>query len=283
LLKRGAKVKAVGNDGWTALHLACRNGAFGKEIIPLLIKAGVDVGAKNNQGGDGLSHALGTGYSMAETLLPFLPPNSKPSESFLSESDPIGNMVMKVKLGNEIVGDPFASGGKRTSMWLWAQLRNGKKLVLDNSPKDAFNVLIQQDNIMFWIWLSREPSFQQHPITGNTVLHLLCRTDKLKPDQKLEVLFSLKKDFRNPLIPNAKGERAIELTTDPALKAELTKYMEFRPIRGVMQWYGPAFGIRVRTMLLVMQRLGVGANKDVKGLLAQYLSKVEHIYVVAKK
>ena len=65
----------------------------------------------------------------------------------------------------------------------------------------------------------------------------------------------LKKDFRNPLIPNFKNQRAVDLTSDPSLKAELLKYMEFQADARAMEWYGPVFRQRVFTMLLVLKRL----------------------------
>jgi hypothetical protein len=123
---------------------------------------------------------------------------------------------------------------------------------------------------------------QRHPNTGETVLHLLARSDALTIEQKLEVLTELKKDFRNPLIPNFKNKRAVDLTSDPLLMAELPKYMEFQAEKMVMRWYGPVFRERVFTMLLVLKRLHVAANKDIRKLLAKYMSKVEHIYVPQK-
>ena len=70
--------------------------------------------------------------------------------------------------------------------------------------------------------------------------------------------------------------------SDPVLKAELLKYMEFQADARAMEWYGPVFRQRVFTMLLVLKRLNVAANKDIRKLLAKYMSKVEHIYVPQK-
>jgi hypothetical protein len=49
----------------------------------------------------------------------------------------------------------------------------------------------------------------------------------------------------------------------------------------VMRWYGPLFRQRVFTMLLVLKRLNVG-YKDIRKLLAKYMSKVERIYMPQK-
>ena len=80
LLQRRASIKAVTEDGSNCLHLACWNGAFGKDIIPLLVKAGVDVAAKTNDGQDALSFALETNYDMAEFVLQHLSQGSRPTD-----------------------------------------------------------------------------------------------------------------------------------------------------------------------------------------------------------
>jgi hypothetical protein len=54
LLERGANMNSVDSSGRSALHWACRNGAFGREMIPLLVNAGVDVLHKNNNGDDAI-------------------------------------------------------------------------------------------------------------------------------------------------------------------------------------------------------------------------------------
>jgi hypothetical protein len=171
---------------------------------------------------------------------------------------------------------------KSSHMSCWGALRNGVPLRFDNSPQDVFNVLASCKAVFIWIWASREPGFQRHPTTGETVLHLLCRTNALDTNQKMGVFGELKKDFRNPLIPDFQNQRAIDLTYDPILKAALSSYMEFRPKRQVMHWFGPCFLDRVVTLLLVLKRLKVRANKDVRTLLAKYLSKVEYIFVKSK-
>ncbi len=279
LLQRGANAKAVTEDGLNCLHLACRNGAFGKDIIPLLVKAGVDLAAKTNAGQDALAFALETNYDMAETLMQHFPPISKPTKRYSSLQDPIGNMMMRLKLGLDVWNFSARFGDAKCN---WALLRNGKKQVFDGSANDVFNVLSQRNDPKLWILASREPCFQQHPTTGDTVLHLLSRTDKLSSEEKMEVFSALKKDYRNPLIHNFQKERAIDLASDPALKAELAKYMEWQPHRSVMHWYGPLFQERAFALLLVLKRYPRAYVKDIRYLLVKYLAKVEHIYVPSK-
>ena len=279
LLQRGANLKAVTEDGLNCLHLACMNGAFGKDIIPLLIKAGADFASKAKDGRDALSVVVGKNYDMAETLLQHLPPGSKPIVLRYSYDDPIGSMTIRIKLGLDVSNFSTRFSDAKFN---WALLRNGKKQFLDGSANDVFNLLSQSKDPKLWILASREPCFQQHPNTGDTVLHLLSRTDKLSSKQRMEVLAALKNDFRNPLIPNFNNKRAIDLTSDPALKLELAKYMEWQPHRPVMHWYGPLFQERAFALLLVLKRYPRAYVKDIRYLLVKYLAKVEHIYVPSK-
>ncbi len=277
LLQRGANANAADEDGRTCLHWACRNGAFGREMIPLLVKAGADVSAKSRSGRHVLHFALQSGYAMAETLLQYLPQGSKPTSVVDSTNDPIGCMKMQVQLGLKI--DDFSS--RLVGKVAWARLRNGRRLHFDGSI-DVFDQLLLSTNEDLWIWASREPCFQQHPTMGDTVLHLLALTDNLSSDEKMDIFAALKKDFRNPLIPNFQNERAIDLTSDPVLKAELAKYMEWQPNRWAMHWFGPLFRKRAFALLLVLKRYPRAYVKDIRHLLVKYLARAEHIYVPSK-
>jgi len=125
-------------------------------------------------------------------------------------------------------------------------------------------------------------------VTGDTVFHLLCRSEALTTDQKLEVLADLKRDFRNPLTPNYKNALCIDLTKEEALKVALRPYMCWQPDRRAMLWFGPFFRRRAWALLLVCTRLRnnhpkalAGLKKDMRHLLVKYLSRVEYIYAGA--
>jgi ankyrin repeat protein len=194
LLRRGANLKAVSSVGYSVLHAACNNGAFGKESIPLLVKAGADVNATTKDGDNVLSYAMSNGYEFGKEMLKYLPGGSKPSNVLISESDPIGAMTLNRELGQQIDCSKFAGNVDKAPDWAWACLRSGA-LFFDESRNDVFNALGNCKQVKLWIWASREPGFQQHPKTGETVLHLLARSDALTTEQKLEVLAELKKDF----------------------------------------------------------------------------------------
>jgi hypothetical protein len=79
-------------------------------------------------------------------------------------------------------------------------LANDMPLRLDNSEeRDAFRALTRSGDEQLWKWTSREPQMQQHPITGDTIFHLLCRTEALDVATKVAGLADLKLHYRNPL------------------------------------------------------------------------------------
>jgi hypothetical protein len=281
LLQSGANVKAVDKDGRNALHLACCNGAFGGEIIPLLVKAGADVLQLDKDGHDAMVTALAVSGERANILFKFLSSNYKLEKRCIASADPIGSMVVGAKFGMTVVDHDFAVwvAVNRPFERCWAGSRNGLPLCFDQSETDVFNALAKSNNVELWIACSYEPGFQQHPKTGDTVLHLLCRTDSLRLEDKMVVLTTLKRDFRNPLIPNFRNQLASDLTSDPILRSELNTYMKFKANKHVMKWFGPLFRKRVFAFLLVLKRLQSDMCKDVRLLLIKYMSKVEYIYV----
>jgi ankyrin repeat protein len=105
LLERGANVKAMGENEYNALKYTCCNGTFGREMIPLLINARVDLLQKDKNGADALVCALGTSGEMAITLGAFLPVNHKldmrsfGDEDWACDSDLIGSLIAGAKFG----------------------------------------------------------------------------------------------------------------------------------------------------------------------------------------
>jgi hypothetical protein len=110
LLQRSANVKAVDKDGWNVLCLACSNGVFGREMIPLLVNAGVDVLRKGNGGRDAMFCALFQSGAMAETLSKFLRLSYKVQQQYISKNDPIGFMVIGAKFGMKARSRDFRFG-----------------------------------------------------------------------------------------------------------------------------------------------------------------------------
>jgi hypothetical protein len=206
----------------------------GPELIPLLMRRkDLDVAAKNAKNRDALALAIQKGPRMASVLLPLLPPDKrKPSHYSCDVPDPLAS-IQAWKLTESAPEPSFGRWvrNKASSSSSWAALRCGVAPCLNLSNNDWFAALRGCNQVTLWIWASREPWFQQHPMTGETVMHLLARTDALTTEQKLQVLSELKRDFRNPLILNFNKELAVDVASDPVLKIELRKYMQFRPNR----------------------------------------------------
>ncbi len=278
LLSKGAKVNAVDEQGESALHRACQNGMHGKEMLSILLDAKADVNIKNHKGHDPLSSAIRKGPEMTKAFLALLPANSKPSNFFTGPDDPLGSIQMWGQCGGPVLTSAVFSrwiAAGCSSGSVWASMRVTRPNY-DGSAKDWFVAISQCSQPDIWINASREPSMQQHPISGDTLFHVLCRSNKLDAVQKMEVFQALKRDFYNPLTPNAKGERAVDLATDVTLKSALFKYMEWQPNRWVMHWFGPIFRKRAFTFLLCTKQFRF--PKDVRLLLVKYLSQIETVY-----
>jgi hypothetical protein len=288
LISRGARLDATDMSNKTALHWACWDGAVGHEAIALLCRAGASVTAKAGNGFTAFDRALESSGPMAEAMVPFLPAGFVQGRVVFCTADPVGSMACAVKCGATVSRTEFAS---EIEEWLdnegWVHLRNGMPLFLNNSPeRDALRALTRSGNAELWKWASSEPQMQQHPITGDTVFHLLCLADKLTVEQKLVVLADLKKHYRNPLTPNYRNELCITLAREPEVKKALQEYACWQPHWLSMEWFGPLFQQRAFALLLVCYRIKrehpkalEGLNRDIRHLLVKYASRVECIYV----
>ncbi len=289
LLARGARVD-VGSR--SPLHLACQNGAFGREMIPMLCRAGADPAAPDGEGRTPFFHASQHGAVFLEALAPFLPRGFRHTQWTASINDPVGSWTWCARYGADTQAGLFAEAvSKRLPFpFSWAALRLAVPPVLDNSERDYFRVLQGNSSVDLWKWASSEPLMQQHPLTGDTVFHLLCRSNALTGEQKLAVLADLEEHCRNPFVPNFHNQLCIQLTKDPELCEELLAYMQWRPERRVTQWFGPRFAVRARTLLLVCERFRTmfpkqlgGINAEIRHHLVRHLSRTEHLYVPVKR
>ena len=284
MLANGANVHARREDGKGALHLACSNGVFGQKLIPLLVAAGADVTAVDNEGVSVIEIALQSSGVMVQSLIPYLPPSytfDKGKCFHYCEADPVGSLVEYAKFGKFTWFEmfPFYVDNQRTIGGVWSHLRTALKDRMSSDVHDVFAVLKRSGDPVLWKWASSEPFMQQHPNSGNTMFHILCETNSLNAEQKLEVLRDLKAQRRNPLTPNYKNQKAIDLCTCDILRLNLQTYMEWKPEKLVMYWFGPVFRDRVFALLLSLKRIFPGKCKDVVGLIIKHLAKVESIYV----
>lgn len=80
--------------------------------------------AKNTDGDTALALAIFSGFRMAAALLPFVVPDAEPTKVYLSPSDPVGTLAMRVKLGyaDDSAGTWFADDMDHDAFsddWLW--------------------------------------------------------------------------------------------------------------------------------------------------------------------
>ncbi len=286
LLARGADVNAMDPFRSAPLHEACMNGAFGREIIPLLCRAGARTDEVDAIGRTPLNIALNACGAMAKALDPFLDPNSRAQSSNVSDVDPLGCIRASQKYG-------CLPGVDFTLMWTvenrgshingWSCL-SATSVEMDCGEFDCFVALMQSDDVKLWKWASSEQLMQRHPRTGKHIFHLLCKTSALSTKGKLAVLADLKRHRRNPLTPDFQGKLPVSKAADGKLQQALLEYMSWRPDRFVMEWFGPAFQRRAFALLLVCNRLRAQHKRlsalgaDVKLLLVKYQSRTEHLY-----
>eukprot|EP00757_Euglenozoa_sp_SAG-D1_P022366 gene22366-8885_t len=67
LLQAGADIEAKDQDGWTALLIACHNGH--SDVVEMLLQAGADIEAKDQHGWTALMEACHYGHSNVVEML----------------------------------------------------------------------------------------------------------------------------------------------------------------------------------------------------------------------
>jgi ankyrin repeat protein len=246
LLSRGADIKAMGEAGDTALILASGNSMHGSAIIPLLVKAGIDVNAVNSRAlrigmaqNGSIMQALAPLYPQGRQLAGFRPHTTCP--------DPIGCVGEGATFGCSISSGTFddAVRDNDPANYCWAMLRLGGSI-----SADTFTAMEQCQDASLWRLVGLEMLTTRHPANNCTLLHVATRTNNTAAVRELMAI------WMNPLLRNREGRLAVELATDPIIRAELREYAVHSLNREVLRWYGPYLRQRVRTFLLVVQRWG---------------------------
>jgi ankyrin repeat protein len=149
LLSRGADIKAVDENGDTALTLASCNGMHGPAIIPLLAMAGVDVNAVNSRGRSALvcgliqnghiMQALARVYPQAGQLAGFVPGTTCP--------DPIGCIREAAPFGFSMSNGRFGYSVRKNypTNYCWAMLRLGGSI-----SANTFTAMEQCQDVSLW-------------------------------------------------------------------------------------------------------------------------------------
>jgi hypothetical protein len=166
------------------------NGAFGGQIIPILCAYGASALALCTARCTAFEYAMMTSKAMADAMVPFLPVGFVQRQKMMCFSDPVGSLVCAVEHG-VVLPRPFSrhyqDDTKIVCAQFWGDLRAGTPCLLDDSEDDALRSMLRSNDAKLWKWASSEPQMQQHPITGETIFHLLCRTEALDVQAKLAV------------------------------------------------------------------------------------------------
>ncbi len=274
LLSRGADIKAVDEGGNTALMLASRNRMHGPATIPLLSKAGVDVNAVNSHGQSALVYGMAQNGSIMQALA-CLYPQGRQLGNFMSapfSPDPIGCVREAAPFGCSLSNANFGPvlHAKRPANYCWAVLR------LRGSTVDStFTAMGQCQDASLWRLVGLEMLTTRHPDNDSTLLHVAARTNNTNAVRELMAI------WMNPLLRDREGRLAVELATDPIIRAELREYVVHSPNCEVLRWYGPYLRQRVRTFLLVVQRWGATRvcwlPRDIVHMIIRRAMAVEYV------
>jgi hypothetical protein len=238
----------VNEKGKTSLHLASCNHMHGPAIIPLLVKAGVDV---NTFSSDGLS-ALVRGLSQSSIMQALAPlyPQGRQLAGFAplpACPDPIGCVREAARFGCSMSNGRFGRSVRNNdpANYCWAMLR-----LCGSTSGDTFTALERCQDALLWRLVGLEMLTVRHTDNDCTLLHVAARTNNTTAVRELMAI------WMNPLLRNREGRLAVELATDPIIRAELREYAVHNLNCEVLRWYGPYLRQRVRTFLLVVQRWG---------------------------
>jgi hypothetical protein len=161
-----------------------------------------------------------------------------------------------------------------------AALRGGSLPCFDGSKKDLFNRLLKSDKVQVWLNVFEELytcGSMRHPTSGDTLLHLVVKSEHLSTEEKLWILERISDFCINPFVPNIENETVASLVRgNKELTNWVREYSQWRPVRKVNFWFGRYFFKRMLAMLASIKQYGV--SKDVRRLLCKYLSETEYIY-----
>lgn len=196
----------------------------------MLIKAGADPLKKNTHGDTALHFAFASGEgAIMRAILPHIAASSQ-LQNLLPLTDcpdPIGsmreavryefNINRKDRLRNQV------DAGNSAEL-CWSMLRVSP-LCFDLSDNDIFNVMADSEDPTLWSFVVCDLSGQHHPMTGDTLLHVAVRSNKLYAVE------SLMRVQVNPFWRNLDGLRPINLARDKEIIARLQSYSVFQPTR----------------------------------------------------
>jgi ankyrin repeat protein len=275
LLLHRCKVVVVDSNGATALMRASLNRVHGPAIIPLLVRAGVNVNALDLAGRSALTYGLSGNAAVMRVLVPLYPASNASVHALTlgDGPDPIGCYVEAARYGITIPTHMFLLSATSTSPcsvpFLWAMLRLG-----GSTTFNTFSAMETCVDAALWRWVGRELQSTQHPENGNTLLHMSALTNNAVAVRELLSLGI------NPLLRNRAGLKAVDLTSDASIRAELVRSVANPPRAVEVWWYGPFLIQQVRTFLLVLRRWRNTSRlmlpKDVVHMIIAHIRALEH-------
>jgi hypothetical protein len=156
-------------------------------------------------------------------------------------------------------------------------LRNGEFDIFE-----VFATLSESGDLDLWRYCATElwqrgAAFSEG--TGETILHLAVKCQKLSAKRKLKVVRHILSFQINPLVRNYDNKKAIEYCTKDEIKLYemLASYQKWKPRTAVMDWYGKNCRERLKTFLLVEKRLRLGLPRDLRYLILEYVAAGEAV------
>jgi ankyrin repeat protein len=254
------------NDGSTPFMYACRNEEHGIRIMDLLVTFGANVLAMDSNNCTAINYAFQGTPDILRHLSKYISSSttlfSVPYNEELHDCDPLG----------------FAREGKRYGFKLhkrdfsedqapWAYIRARPLRWDSDRTDDVFNVIASSNRIDTWLMAVREFGCYQHYDTGDTLLHMAARTNKLFA---VEILMRRR---LNPFILNKKSMRAIDEATDPIIIERLLYYHRFKMERAHLDWLGPYFEVSAVLFMWVVKQCTPTLPREVCTLILEHLRR----------
>lgn len=260
-------------EGETPFMFTCHNKEHGPRIMEFLISQGVNGTVWDNTSykGSAVTYAIYGSPAILKQLSKYIPSSDELCntryDSDHHDSDPLGFVREGARYGFKFKKSDFSRYVESEDPVTWAILRAGPLRWETVKTSDVFNVMITSDNHKLWLTAARELGGQRHIGSGDTLLHLAARSNKMFAVQ------ILMRRRLNPFIQNNKHMRPIDETTDPAIQNCLLQYHRFKMERVHLDWLGPYFEKSTLLFLWVVKQCMPHLSKDVCTLILEHLRR----------
>lgn len=261
-------------DGEIPFMYACQNKEHGPKIMEFLISKGVDATICDNYAtckGSAVTYAIYGSPAILKQLSKYIPSSDELSGIYYDEynhgSDPLGFTREGARYGFKFRKSDFSRYVESEDPITWAILRAGPLRWETLKTSDVFKAMITSDSPKLWLTAVRELGGHRHIGTGDTLLHLAARSNKMFAVQ------ILMRRRLNPFIQNNKHLRPIDETTDPAIQNCLLQYHRFKMERAHLDWLGPYFENSAVLFMWVVKKCTPTLTRDVCTLILEQLRR----------